>query len=1012
MANRGDRVIPSTTACLFVSLVVVLAGVARAMDERGSIRDGFESEKPVWRQEKTDTEVRLYAHDRSKGSVREGQTAEHFQFEAGNGSGFYFSYALPRIPITPTLGVSLQVRSDHSGQQLLARVVLPADIDPETNRPSFVLVPGTILDVSDRWARLELVDLPLGVERQARVLRASSRRKVSLEGAYLDRLIVNLYGGPGRTEVYLDDLRISPVPSDLVEAFERGSRGRPGADLPPLPATEAAGTEPAAEGTDPAAKKARGGYPVKIDRNMLTRQGLPWFPTIVRAPGADPAKLARAGFDVVALPSDSDPALIKEAVAAKLALMVEIDPGRAGDKLDPNRVQQIIDRFPAKESVAFWSLGRNLGSAIGLKPRTRERDRVRDIAQELRRQKEFSGLSTGEVVGFLNQYVRAPDHLDLIGVRPQGWGTTQQPEEMQLYLKQRQLYTELDNHGALFYPWLQMFPDPYFQEAVWGRDRPPSWGIPRVLPAQLRQAAYSALSAGCRGLAFDADQNLTLGAGRSMLIEAALLNEEVDLIEWLLADTSRDYRPLKVLQPDDPKTVIQQGVNAMRNAALRKPEKPPHPTIRAAAFTTKDMRGTLVIVNDLAGGSQFQPPQLSAKNIRIEVPGLADEAQGYEISPGEVRVLDHERVPGGIRLTLEEFTGTALIFVTTVGERIDEIQRAVVSVRPRAVNLRIEQVQAELAWGLEIHRLLTDDGHKFLEADELVSQAQDRMKSAIDAYDRMDYEIAWKEARRSSRSLQMLLRFHWELAVKEYSEMLKDKKQACGPKLLPGHDKEPLRVFSPVCIPPLVSCATLPQAWVWKDWISRGPLGGNLLSSGGFEDPQGLGDAGWVNESYDTPGSKSEFIIRAEKAGPDQFRRVLELSGRPIDPNGLDLLPGSVDQLVAAVRSPPIKVSEGEMIRIAVLVTMPTDTVSGAGGVIIRDSIGGEPLQFRSTAAIPGYQEVVIYRRAPVDGEMTVLLGYAGHQFARFDNLRIQKIVGAGDPGASPIAETSVRTTR
>src|SRR3984885_6833601 len=176
-------------------LLAVLTGMALADDKQGSIRDGFESEKPAWVQEKTDTEVRLYAHDRSKTSAREGQTAEHFQFEAGNGSGFYFSYPLPRIPVTPTLGVSLQIRSDHAGQQPLGGVILPADIDPETNRPSFVLVPGTILDISDRWSRLELVDLPLGVERQARVLRASSRRKVSLEGAYLDRLIVNLYGG-------------------------------------------------------------------------------------------------------------------------------------------------------------------------------------------------------------------------------------------------------------------------------------------------------------------------------------------------------------------------------------------------------------------------------------------------------------------------------------------------------------------------------------------------------------------------------------------------------------------------------------------------------------------------------------------------------------------------------------------------------------------------------------------------------------------------------------------------
>ena len=75
-----------------------------------------------------------------------------------------------------------------SGVQLYGRVVLPADIDPETRAPSFVLIQGTIYDRVDRWQRLELTDMLPSIERQARVLRASSRRPVSLKGAYLERL--------------------------------------------------------------------------------------------------------------------------------------------------------------------------------------------------------------------------------------------------------------------------------------------------------------------------------------------------------------------------------------------------------------------------------------------------------------------------------------------------------------------------------------------------------------------------------------------------------------------------------------------------------------------------------------------------------------------------------------------------------------------------------------------------------------------------------------------------------
>ena len=97
-------------------------------------------------------------------------------------------------------------------------MVLPDDVDPDSRRPSFVLVPGTIFETAERWQKLELADMLPSIERQARVLRASTKRKVSLEGAYLERLIVNIYGGEGETEVYLDELTVGPVPPELAAA--------------------------------------------------------------------------------------------------------------------------------------------------------------------------------------------------------------------------------------------------------------------------------------------------------------------------------------------------------------------------------------------------------------------------------------------------------------------------------------------------------------------------------------------------------------------------------------------------------------------------------------------------------------------------------------------------------------------------------------------------------------------------------------------------------------------------
>ena len=94
-------------------------------DEPAVIRDGFESPRTAWSQEQTDATINLQAHDRTTRAAHEGRTSEHFQFTAGLGSGFFFSYPLPKVPVTDTLKASLFVRSNRAGVQLFARVVLP-----------------------------------------------------------------------------------------------------------------------------------------------------------------------------------------------------------------------------------------------------------------------------------------------------------------------------------------------------------------------------------------------------------------------------------------------------------------------------------------------------------------------------------------------------------------------------------------------------------------------------------------------------------------------------------------------------------------------------------------------------------------------------------------------------------------------------------------------------------------------------------------------------------------------
>ncbi len=112
----------------------------------------------------------------------------------------------------------------------------------------------------------------------------------------------------------------------------------------------------------------------------------------------------------------------------------------------------------------------------------------------------------------------------------------------------------------------------------------------------------------------------------------------------------------------------------------------------------------------------------------------------------------------------------------------------------------------------------------------------------------------------------------------------------------------------------------------------------------------------------------------------------------------------------AAVRSPAVAVGAGNLIRISVLVRRPVESVPGQGGIIIRDSIGGEQLQYRHTDALPQFCRVVLYRKAPSDGEFTVTLGLAGYGLAQFDDFRVELVEEEpplGRPGGGDLANGS-----
>lgn len=137
---------------------------------------------------------------------------------------------------------------------------------------------------------------------------------------------------------------------------------------------------------------------------------------------------------------------------------------------------------------------------------------------------------------------------------------------------------------------------------------------------------------------------------------------------------------------------------------------------------------------------------------------------------------------------------------------------------------------------------------------------------------------------------------------------------------------------------------------------------------------------------------------------------MIRMSVQPTNKEELDSNLPFFDFPVAAIRTPPIKVEAKNLIRISVQVKRSFQSVGGMGGIIVRDSLGGEQLQYRSSEPIPSFSRIVIYRKAPTNCTFTVIFGLAGYGEAFFDDFRVELVEAdeapAEGPSNSDIAQT------
>ncbi len=963
-------------------------------------QDSFEDERPKWVREEVDAPVDWLAHDRSDLAAREGVRSERFVFKAGPGGGVYVSYSVPKIVVAKDTKISLSVRSNLGGMRVLARVVLPEDKDPDTGRPSFVVVAGRSYENVGVWQRISIDELATEIENQARLLRIRSQRKVPTKGAYLERIVLNLYGGPNETTVYVDDLRIAPVdPSVLATRI----------------AQQTATTEDAAM-QDPAEPKL-GVQRVAIQGGQLRRDGLGWYFSLIDAPGADWDQLLRMGFDVLSIDSGETGDAVADATRMGFLLSPRIGQGRLVEDDAPANVIQRARKFPLLEAVAFWDVGQNLGLTIDDATAQKQLERNRALVRAIHDQaavaatqgRPFADLVSGMVAGRFSGYAIPQNHLEMMAVDPTIWSSSKPHADVLAYLQQRKDLTTLANPaGVLFWGWVSARGEPAAARQLWGFDPPPIWGQPRRQPEQLRLDAYLAMASGFRGIGVRSDADLTRAAGRPLLLELGFLNEEIDLVEAILSDQQGPIQSISCFPPDPPMQVSRNGLSGITSKNVVSNELGAHPSIRGSAINLPEKRGRLVMIADLDEYAQWQPPQMSLNNLTVRIPGTAENATAYLISPGEVRVLERRRVPGGLQLVVPEFDTTAMILLTTDDNLAEWTKAAVARNRAMASAMAIEQAELQLAWATEVHNRLATDGIGLNEAGQWQGLSQERIRSARESQAREDFAQAWAEARRALRPLRIMMRDHWMQGYRYFQEVARYNLRETATPDGSGQPSSLPVLVQPMSSPGLIAFNTLPQHYLWCSWVRDGKFTDNSVLGGSFDDPNEIRTAGWINLCRQSEG-RAGAALSAE--GPGGQGRVLRLNVSRRSDARIDELAAFVDNPVAMVRTHPIKVNPREMIRIRVKVRMPRPQQPGAGGLVVEDSLGGPALAFRSSAAVTEWSEVVLYRRVVDETSMTVKLGLAGDGDVFFDDLRVERLTENAPIAADRIAAAPAGST-
>jgi len=669
----------SLVACL------ILLGSTPARAE--SFSQEFETPENSWQRGPSDTNIRVLDHRRIHGDARSGSGSELLRIQGTNGTYAYFVHEIPPAKVIAELSATLSVRSDRPAIRLFTRAVLPARKD-SSGQPMRVLLPGTSYQRPGGWEQLQAGSLPQVLSRRLRALRRQHGSDIDASGAYIDALVINAYGGPGTTTVWIDELRVDGVVSAEPSSDDD-------VQVRPISASHEGDRD---FRSAPPARSA-----LRLDGATMTVNGQAFLPRVIDYNGEPLAEIGRLGFNCVRLDHFPHEQLLAEARSAGIWIL---SPPPADQQIRAAGIPVDLSQ------VLAWDLGDGLTA--------RQEPRVRATADLLRQHDPLSRPIVAAPAEALRRYSRLAD-IVVLGRHPIGTSLS-----LADYRRLLDRQMKLARPGTPFWIRIQTCHDPAAARQCAALDAllPEQATIPPspIDAEQLRYLTRAAVAAGARGLMFDSPASLgsanRVAPQRRIMLE--MVNLELDLMEpWAMGGHF-----FTAAESSDPN---ENGV----------------------ALQTE--RARLVIPLRTTSGDQFVYDVAPAASRSFVVPGVPLSNDAYELTPAGVRPVAHRRVTGGIRIDQDPLASTSLLLLTADPLVVSNLSRKAALNRQRAAELnrrlalltsqQVERVGRALAQS----NMPTSDGASLSAARLDLAKAETSLAAgdAAAAYRHAEHALGW-----------------------------------------------------------------------------------------------------------------------------------------------------------------------------------------------------------------------------------------------------------------------------